>query len=33
MEGNYAPAKIAQTDKEGNDVKQVMIINGKEIVF
>ena len=33
MEGDYAPQKVAQTDKEGNDVKQVIIINGKEIEF
>ena len=33
MEGDHAPAKVAQTDKDGNDVKQVIIINGKEIEF
>ena len=33
MEGIYAPTKIANTDKDGNDVKQVMIINGKAIEF
>jgi hypothetical protein len=33
MEGSYAPSKIATTDTKGNEVKQVMIINGKEIEF
>jgi len=33
MEGDYAPTKIANTDKDGNDVKQTMIINGKVIEF
>lgn len=33
MEGDYAPTKIAATDTEGNDKRQVIIINGKEIEF
>jgi len=32
-QGWDAPAKVAQTDTQGNDVKQSFIINGKEIEF
>ena len=31
--GSNAPTKIATTDTEGNNVKQVMIINGRTIEF
>lgn len=33
MNGDYAPTKVANTDKDGNDVKQVIIIGGKEVQF
>jgi hypothetical protein len=33
MEGDYAPTKTAQTNVNGEDVQQVIIINGKEIKF
>ena len=31
--GSNAPTKVANTDPEGNAIKQVIIVNGKEIEF
>lgn len=33
IESDYAPTKVANTTVDGKDVKQVIVINGKEIEF